>query len=167
MSSYEDELILQTQINYENYFIAEVLPKLLVDYDEDITEEKCKSRIDEYNQIGNTKSTLKLNNRLLMKLNLVRKHIISRNVFLILINLRLINLVRSEIFMRDEILELKWDFNLFTCYRDTRPNLFVYPEFLTERSAKYDFFNQSRFILGGDKHNTEKVANLFRWRFGD
>ena len=34
-------------------------------------------------------------------------------------------------------------------------NLVFNPEFLTERSAKYDFINQSRFILGGDKLNTE------------
>ena len=40
------------------------------------------------------------------------------------------------------------------------------PEFLTERSAKYDFINQSRFILGGDKVYTSKVASLFKWRFG-
>jgi nucleotide sugar dehydrogenase len=40
------------------------------------------------------------------------------------------------------------------------------PEFLTERSAKFDFINQSRFILGGKKKNTKKVADLFRWRFG-
>ncbi len=40
------------------------------------------------------------------------------------------------------------------------------PEFLTERSAKYDFINQSRFILGGDKIYTSKVASLFKWRFG-
>ena len=40
------------------------------------------------------------------------------------------------------------------------------PEFLTERSAKYDFYNQSRFILGGKKIHTEKVASLFKWRFG-
>ena len=40
------------------------------------------------------------------------------------------------------------------------------PEFLTERSAKYDFINQSRFILGGDKIHTSKVASLFKWRFG-
>jgi UDPglucose 6-dehydrogenase len=46
-------------------------------------------------------------------------------------------------------------------------NLVFNPEFLTERSAKYDFLNQSRFILGGDKLNTEKVASLFKWRFGD
>ena len=46
-------------------------------------------------------------------------------------------------------------------------NLVFNPEFLTERSAKYDFINQSRFILGGDKSNTDEVASLFRWRFGD
>ena len=40
------------------------------------------------------------------------------------------------------------------------------PEFLTERSAKYDFINQSRFILGGDKIHTDLVAKLFKWRFG-
>jgi len=40
------------------------------------------------------------------------------------------------------------------------------PEFLTERSAKFDFINQSRFVLGGRKQNTRKVADLFRWRFG-
>tara|TARA_Y100001968_G_scaffold331021_1_gene384460 strand:+ start:506 stop:1351 length:846 start_codon:yes stop_codon:yes gene_type:complete len=45
-------------------------------------------------------------------------------------------------------------------------NLVFNPEFLTERSAKYDFINQSRFILGGEKINTEKVAALFKWRFG-
>ena len=49
------------------------------------------------------------------------------------------------------------------------PNLnFVFnPEFLTERSAKYDFINQSRFILGGEKNYTNKVSSLFRWRFGN
>jgi UDPglucose 6-dehydrogenase len=40
------------------------------------------------------------------------------------------------------------------------------PEFLTERSAKFDFINQARFILGGDSENTNKVAELFRFRFG-
>ena len=40
------------------------------------------------------------------------------------------------------------------------------PEFLTERSAKFDFINQSRFILGGEKKLTSKVADLYRWRFG-
>ena len=41
------------------------------------------------------------------------------------------------------------------------------PEFLTERSANFDFINQSRCIFGGAKENTEKVAELFRWRFGN
>ena len=40
------------------------------------------------------------------------------------------------------------------------------PEFLTERSANFDFINQSRYIFGGDKKNTEKTAELFKWRFG-
>jgi UDPglucose 6-dehydrogenase len=40
------------------------------------------------------------------------------------------------------------------------------PEFLTERSAKFDFINQARFILGGTKENTDKVAGLFKFRFG-
>jgi len=46
-------------------------------------------------------------------------------------------------------------------------NLVFNPEFLTERSAKYDFINQSRFILGGDKTYTQQVASLFMWRFGN
>ena len=54
-------------------------------------------------------------------------------------------------------------------FQDKFPNLnFVFnPEFLTERSAKYDFINQSRFILGGDMQYTNKVASLFKWRFGN
>ena len=54
-------------------------------------------------------------------------------------------------------------------FKDQFPNLNLVfnPEFLTERSAKFDFINQSRFILGGDKNDTQKVASLFRWRFGD
>jgi|SRR5210317_168758 UDPglucose 6-dehydrogenase len=46
-------------------------------------------------------------------------------------------------------------------------NLVFNPEFLTERSANFDFINQTRYILGGDKENTNKVADLYRWRFGD
>ena len=46
-------------------------------------------------------------------------------------------------------------------------NLVFSPEFLTERSARFDFINQSRIILGGRKRNTARVAELFRWRFGD
>ena len=48
----------------------------------------------------------------------------------------------------------------------TKLNIVFNPEFLTERSAKFDFINQSRFIVGGRKRNTEKVAKLFKWRFG-
>lgn len=39
------------------------------------------------------------------------------------------------------------------------------PEFLTEKNANYDFINQSRIILGGNKLLTEKVATLYNWRF--
>ena len=53
-------------------------------------------------------------------------------------------------------------------FQDKYPNLNLVfnPEFLTERSAKFDFINQARIILGGDPKNTNKAANLFRWRFG-
>ena len=46
-------------------------------------------------------------------------------------------------------------------------NIVFNPEFLTERSAKFDFINQSRFILGGEEENVNKVAELYRWRFGE
>ena len=52
-------------------------------------------------------------------------------------------------------------------------NLIFNPEFLTERSAKYDFINQSRIIVGGgdetilQEHCVERVGDLFRWRFGE
>ena len=49
----------------------------------------------------------------------------------------------------------------------TKLNIVFNPEFLTERSAKFDFINQARFILGGRKRNTGRVAELYRWRFGD
>ena len=45
-------------------------------------------------------------------------------------------------------------------------NLVFNPEFLTERSANFDFINQSRYIFGGNKENVKQAANLFRWRFG-
>ena len=45
-------------------------------------------------------------------------------------------------------------------------NIIFNPEFLTERSAKLDFINQSRFILGGESKYTKKVADLYKWRFG-
>ncbi len=46
-------------------------------------------------------------------------------------------------------------------------NIVFNPEFLTERSANFDFINQSRFILGGQKENVQKCSKLFRWRFGN
>ena len=45
-------------------------------------------------------------------------------------------------------------------------NIVFNPEFLTERSAKFDFINQARFIVGGNEENVDKVEKLFRWRFG-
>ena len=55
-----------------------------------------------------------------------------------------------------------------------RLNLVFNPEFLTERSAKFDFINQSRFIIGGCSYmpdtprwETAAVANLFKHRFGN
>ena len=50
-------------------------------------------------------------------------------------------------------------------YPDLR--LVFNPEFLTERSANFDFINQTRFILGGKKDNTQEVAELFKHRFGE
>ncbi len=41
------------------------------------------------------------------------------------------------------------------------------PEFLTERSASFDFINQTRVILGGEKEHTDKVKKLYRDRFGE
>ena len=49
-------------------------------------------------------------------------------------------------------------------------NIVFNPEFLTERSAKFDFINQARFILGGpldDSDSVDKVEDLFKWRFGE
>lgn len=45
-------------------------------------------------------------------------------------------------------------------------NIVFNPEFLTERSAYFDFINQARVILGGEKKHTEVVANLYKDRFG-
>jgi len=52
------------------------------------------------------------------------------------------------------------------CDKFKKLNIVFNPEFLTERSAKFDFINQSRFILGGERKNTSRVAELFKWRFG-
>ena len=40
------------------------------------------------------------------------------------------------------------------------------PEFLTERSACFDFINQSRVILGGEEKYTNLVKDLYKNRFG-
>ena len=45
-------------------------------------------------------------------------------------------------------------------------NMVFNPEFLTERSANFDFINQARFVLGGDSSSTNVVAELYRDRFG-
>ena len=44
-------------------------------------------------------------------------------------------------------------------------NIIFSPEFLTEKSARLDFINQDRIVLGGDRINTSKVAELFNERF--
>jgi UDPglucose 6-dehydrogenase len=46
-------------------------------------------------------------------------------------------------------------------------NLVFNPEFLTERSANFDFISQTRYILGGKPDLTSKVANLYKKRFGE
>ncbi len=45
-------------------------------------------------------------------------------------------------------------------------NIVFNPEFLTERSAFFDFINQSRVILGGEKKYTSIVKDLYQNRFG-
>ncbi len=53
-------------------------------------------------------------------------------------------------------------------FQDKYQNLRIVfnPEFLTERSAFFDFINQSRIILGGKSEETNKVAMLYKERFG-
>lgn len=41
------------------------------------------------------------------------------------------------------------------------------PEFLTEKNAKYDFVNQARIVLGGEKKLTNKVKLFYQKRFGN
>jgi len=54
-------------------------------------------------------------------------------------------------------------------FQNQFPNLRLVfnPEFLTERSAKFDFINQSRIVLGGEYEYTSKVADLYKQRFGE
>ena len=44
-------------------------------------------------------------------------------------------------------------------------NFVFFPEFLTERTAKLDFINTARLIFGGHPKDTEKLEELFRYRF--
>ena len=51
-------------------------------------------------------------------------------------------------------------------------NILFNPEFLTERSANFDFINQSRFVIGSDdsdlsKQQSKSFKNLIKDRFGD
>ena len=57
-------------------------------------------------------------------------------------------------------------------YKYNQLNLLFNPEFLTERSAKFDFINQSRFIVGSSGKSlnmmcAESFTDLIRDRFGD
>ena len=52
-------------------------------------------------------------------------------------------------------------------YKFKNINLVFNPEFLTEKNAVSDFVNQTRSIIGGPKDHVEKVAKLYRDRFGD
>ena len=45
-------------------------------------------------------------------------------------------------------------------------NIVFNPEFLTERSAFFDFISQTRVILGGPKKLVHKVKSLYQDRFG-
>ncbi len=88
-----------------------------------------------------------------------------------------LNIVESVI---DDISKIKTDNNPIILLRSTivpgtslsiqnkYPDLKIVfnPEFLTERSAIFDFLSQSRYVLGGDADNTNKVAELYRDRFG-
>ncbi|MFL2486505.1 MAG: NAD(P)-binding domain-containing protein [Gammaproteobacteria bacterium] len=46
-------------------------------------------------------------------------------------------------------------------------NIVFNPEFLTERSAMFDFISQTRIILGGDIEDVRKVGDLYKSRFGE
>lgn len=48
-------------------------------------------------------------------------------------------------------------------YKDL--NIVFSPEFLTERTAKLDMLTQARIVLGGDKVDVDKVADLYFQRF--
>ena len=53
-------------------------------------------------------------------------------------------------------------------FQNKFPNLKLVfnPEFLTERSATFDFISQTRYVLGGEKKNTRIIKELYQLRFG-
>tara|TARA_B100002019_G_scaffold173204_1_gene149689 strand:- start:1958 stop:2833 length:876 start_codon:yes stop_codon:yes gene_type:complete len=53
-------------------------------------------------------------------------------------------------------------------FQNKFPNLKLVfnPEFLTERSATFDFISQTRYVLGGEKKNTRTIKELYQLRFG-
>ena len=79
-------------------------------------------------------------------------------------------IVRSNSFLcRDTIFIIKSTVTPGTVerYKNKYPNLRIVfnPEFLTERSARLDFINSSRIVLGGDNRDTSPVEDLYRSRF--
>ena len=52
-------------------------------------------------------------------------------------------------------------------YKRMYPNLRIVfnPEFLTERSARLDFINSSRVVLGGEPEDVDSVEELYKLRF--
>lgn len=76
----------------------------------------------------------------------------------------------NEINSRDNIILLRSTMTPGSTNKFTKKypklNLVFNPEFLTERSANFDFINQSRYIVGGNPLHTSKVIEMYRWRFG-
>ena len=66
---------------------------------------------------------------------------------------------------KDGSISLKFIYEVFQNIDDPNLNIVFNPEFLTEKSARLDFINQDRVILGGDKTHTSRLAELFDERF--
>ena len=94
------------------------------------------------------------------------------------ISLDIVHEVFKEI---DNVIDYEKDFQPIVLLRSTvtpgtttkiqgdypRLHIVFNPEFLTERSAKLDFINQARIVLGGKWGDTIKVEHLYQWRFGN
>lgn len=69
----------------------------------------------------------------------------------------------------DRILVIKTTVVPGTCQwlHDKHPHVRIAhnPEFLTERSYRLDFINQSRIVLGGEREDTDRLERLYRLRF--